>query len=430
MKKLISAGLAAMISLTAFAGCGSESSESEGFTPSMDKEASAVINISGSWSNFEAIEAAAADWNEIYPNVTVNYSKVDGYTDQLEAVVTSDDPPEMVMFGADNYYVGKENIIPKLVDLSAIGMDTSVYSDSLIDASTVDGKLCVFNWGMLTSGFAVNMTLLESLGLEVPKTHDEMDKVCDELVAQGYVPIQGCTQSFYKNLMKNDRDYHIAYSEDKNAALENLKKGEGSGRLFDAEFTAIFEMVEKGYISPAVNDEYEDIYESSILRFFEGNVPFMAFTTEGFSGMKKRETKSEKFTSSPFEYEFVSLPISTDEPALSISSFGGLSIVQGSKNEEWAKEFVRFLCSSEEINKMAETKGVPSVISSSDKRFDMLVAIPENRRIDPAFVSDLSFTDESFSSTLCVIATGEVKTVEEAEKYYEERLVLLGAVEG
>lgn len=52
-------------------GCSSKSG-SEEFSPSLDKEASVTISVNGSWSNFEALEAVAADWNEIYPNVNIS----------------------------------------------------------------------------------------------------------------------------------------------------------------------------------------------------------------------------------------------------------------------------------------------------------------------------------------------------------------------
>lgn len=86
--------MAAALLMTA-AGCGQQSSdqpgaagepkgaepeESAAFVPAMDREAQAEIRVRGSWSNFEALEAAVNDWNEIYSNVLVDYAKVDGYT--------------------------------------------------------------------------------------------------------------------------------------------------------------------------------------------------------------------------------------------------------------------------------------------------------------------------------------------------------------
>ena len=75
-----------------------EPEESAAFVPAMDREAQAEIRVRGSWSNFEALEAAVNDWNEIYSNVLVDYAKVDGYTQQLAAVVRVGDRQELVLF--------------------------------------------------------------------------------------------------------------------------------------------------------------------------------------------------------------------------------------------------------------------------------------------------------------------------------------------
>lgn len=68
-KTILSAGILAAACMLALSGCGSEKNESKtaentGFSPSMDKDAEAQIHVQGSWSNFEALEAAVEDWNE------------------------------------------------------------------------------------------------------------------------------------------------------------------------------------------------------------------------------------------------------------------------------------------------------------------------------------------------------------------------------
>ena len=65
-------------------------------------------------------------------------------------------------------------------------------------------------------------------------------------------------------------------------------------------------LVKSGYTDPALNAAYpDDNYDGSILRFFEGDVPFWVCNTEKVSGMKKRESKSETFKKQPFSYGFI-----------------------------------------------------------------------------------------------------------------------------
>ena len=57
----------------------------------------------------------------------------------------------------------------------------------------------------------------------------------------------------------------------------------GCSALYEAEFAQMFELVEEGAFSEQANFEIPDIYQGSILHFFEGKTPFLAFNTEGFS---------------------------------------------------------------------------------------------------------------------------------------------------
>ena len=140
--------------------------------------------------------------------------------------------------------------------------------------------------------------------------------------------------------------------------------------------------------------------------------------------MKKRESKSEAFTEKPFEYEFVSLPVCEEEPVLSRAPISGLAVVKGSKNEKWAEEFLRFLCSNEELDKMASVKGVPAVTKdgSDDERFAGIDAIALEKQINAASYPSISLTEDSFSETLWKIACGEIKDVESAEEYFQQAL--------
>lgn len=434
MKKKLSVLLCLCMAFTSLAGCSgnnepSSSEESNEFVPSMDKETVAEINVGGNWSNFQALEAAAADWNQIYPNVTVNYTQINDYTQMLNTIVTGTNPPDIITLDADGYYENKDVIINALEDLSEIGMNTDVLGESVIGGSSANGKFCTLSWGTLAAGFVVNDSLLEELGLSIPNTQEEFNQVCDALVEKGYVPIQGCYIDIYSNLMNNDSKYRIVSSGSYNEAYDKSTVNEnGRGSVFAPEFSRLIEMVEKGYISADINDSIPDIYESAILHFFEGQTPFLCITSETFSGMKKRESKSEYFTEHPFTYEFVSLPVNSDEPVLSVSYLQGLGVVSAGKNVEWANEFMRFLCSEEELNKMAEVKGVPGVTKAdtNDERFAHIDAIPEDKQVGPVLDEFAKLVDESFAYTLEKIARGEITTVEAAEKYFETHLEDIG----
>ena len=190
-KRLLPAGILAASCMLALSGCGEEKkteekTENTGFSPTMDADATAEIRVQGSWSNFEALEAAAADWNEIYPNVTVSYNKADAYYDQLDRIVSGENVPEIVMFDTDADYANKDTVADYLVDLSEIGLNTDLFDSGMLDTFYYNDKMTSLNWGMRIPGFVVNKTLLTELDLEIPKTQEDFQQVCDTLVEKGY----------------------------------------------------------------------------------------------------------------------------------------------------------------------------------------------------------------------------------------------------
>ncbi len=430
MKKKIASGLSAALLITSLCGCNSSGMDSgniqeKEFVPSLDTSTKTTIEVKGSWSNFEALEAVAADFNEIYPDVTISYTRVDDYTNMLSTIVTGADKPELVMFDVNGYYKNKSEIVTNLVDLSDIGLNTDVLDGNLNVCSSADGKFCALNWGNKTTGFVVNKKLLSELGVEIPTTHEEFLNACSALKSKGYTEIVGCNDSIYKNILNNDTKYRIHNLDNCDSVLNQLSNAsDGCGKIFEKEFKQMFELVDNKYIDYNKNEEITDIYEASILYFFEGKTPFLCFDTEGFSGMKKRESKSETFTANPFEYEFVSLPVENDVPVLSVTHLAGLAAVSGSKEEELAKEFLRFTCSKTEIEKMAEVKGVPSSTkdSKTDSRFEQYNEIEAVRKVNPVSSEKLALADEAFAYTLEKIATGETNNVEEAETFFEQYL--------
>ena len=428
MKRFFAVLLAALLLLTGLTACASttptQSDSPEptpSFQPALDTSAQLTLTVRGSWSNFEALEAVVNDWLQVYPNVDVEYSKVDGYNQQLASILTSNARPDLVMFDADGYYVDKDVVVDALLDLSDIGLELDLFDDRVINAASIDGKLCSLNWGLLANGFVVNMEILKELDIAVPTTHEEFLAACETLHQAGYTPIQGSIYTIYYNLMRNDWGYQLATTEDSSvlAALENAE--EGCGAFFRSAFAQMLELMEKGYLDADLNASLEDIYEGSILYFFEGNTPFLVFNTESFSGMAKRETKSEPYTAHPFDYEFIPFPVSTETPVLSLSYIQGLSIVKDSPNEDWAKEFLRFVCQSEELHKMASVKGVPSTTNTgtADARFEYLEKVPSENRVAPGSSTLLTWINESMSDTLFAIANSKLTTVDEAQTYFE-----------
>ena len=125
-------------------------------------------------------------------------------------------------------------------------------------------------------------------------------------------------------------------------------------------------LLSQGYTDPAINKQYpEDNYDQAILRFFEGDVPFWVCNTEKISGMKKRESKSEAFQKDPFDYTFIYPPVGEEGQYLYREPWVGMAANAEGIHADYAVEFLRFLATRDESNKMADIKGIPSIAKES-----------------------------------------------------------------
>lgn len=64
-----------MLSASLLTACGKteEETSAEGFSPRLDTEQAESIDVAGFFGNYEAFDSVVNSFNEIYPNVTVNY---------------------------------------------------------------------------------------------------------------------------------------------------------------------------------------------------------------------------------------------------------------------------------------------------------------------------------------------------------------------
>lgn len=185
------------------------------------------------------------------------------------------------------------------------------------------------------------------------------------------------------------------------------------------------ELIDKGYISNEVNSIYpEDNYDGSILAFFEGDVPFWVANTENVSGMKKRESRSEAYSANPFEYEFINVPLGDSGMYSYEEPWYGFSVNKNGAQIDYAVEFMSFLMMEEELNKLAEVKGMPSVtINNTDARFTHAL---HPKRMEARYVDNGKLNNADITSAIAdagnQMGYGEINSVEEAIAAVKDRM--------
>ena len=401
MKKMMSIFLTLMMILSMTA-CGSEKQEEtvqEGFKPSLDTSVSCNIKIAGGYDNFEALEAEFDRFNEYYPNVELAYTKVDDYNNMIGTVLEGNDAPDIYvnyswMYGRDQYKSSIDHA-ENLAD-PAIGLDLNLIRSNIL-LNTDDGTLPMVPVFSNTYGMLVNQSLFEKEGLSVPTTYDELIEVCNSFRDKGYDnPIMGFSKEETTSIFTL-AVYPLfcdSVADDKDAVDKLNSLDASAGEYMRSSLEKVTQFLDDSGVNLNECDKIEDNYEAVILRFFEGDIPMMTCSGDTVSGTKKRESRSETFTANPFTYTFVPLPIADDGAIFLDMSNLQFSVNKNGANLDVSNEFMRFLITSEELNEMAQNKGLMS--PTKDLSFNSMDAafgdVPEAKILSP---EEIGLTDDA-----------------------------------
>lgn len=356
MHRIAAGFLAAALLLTA-AGCGKKEEKPGSFQPSLDTKASVALNVTGFFGNFEALDQVTNDFNRYYPNVTFSYQQVGG--DKLEDYLEANPNVDIFMVSMHQLNGGSDVLLRHCVDLRKENVSLEAIDPDMLKLYDQGGKQAAIPMSQDLYGVIVNEDLLEKEGLSLPTTTEAFLNCLEVLKSKGYTPIQGPTSKVYAELTR-DFAFAALCSDEKLLSAARAGSDEAVEALKPA-FDFLDTILENGYTDPEINASYpDDNYDGAILRFFEGEVPFWVCNTEKVSGMKKRESKSEAFQNSPFSYTYIFAPVGSDEGHVFQEPWFGFAANENASSKDYAVEFLRFLATRDEINKIAEVKGVPS----------------------------------------------------------------------
>ncbi len=358
MKKLGMKKLALILVLVlalCLTGCaGKEAKKQEGFAPKLDTKADCTITVSGHYENFEALETEFNRFAEHYPNVNLKYVYMDDYKNNIATALESSEAPD-IFFNysswGDAEYAQAENLAD-----SALGIDLSCIRQSLLykDAAGNVPTVPVYT---TTYGMLVNEEIFEKNKIAIPKTYDELIAACEALKAVGYTSPIMAYNNGSEMLFPMFYPYFCAQIQGKEDVIRKMNNmEEGAGEYMRSALELAADFMSLGYIDLESCSQIANNYEALILRFFEGDVPMMMASGNTVSGTEKREKKSEAFTAHPFKYSYHPVP-STKEGGYFLNLVSiGFAVNKNSQNLEMANEFMRFLVTPGEMNRMAQAK--------------------------------------------------------------------------
>lgn len=430
-KKIVTKMIALLcVATIGMTGCGQKQEKKNGsaddkstsastFEPKLDTEDQVVLSTSGFFGNFEALDQVIADFNEYYPNVEFTYEQngINNFASYIEANPKTD----IFMTSEEIFEKLGDQVTPMCADLSKEDISLTDIDKKMLKRGYHDGKLSCIPIGQITYGLVVNTTLLEKEGLEVPENYKEFIAVLTKLKKKGYTPVQGPDSKVYAELVENmvwdlilnDKQFY-----------KDLMAGnkEAADKLLPV-YDKLDEMIENGFIDSSVNAKYpDDNYDQAILNFFEGDVPFWVCNTEKVSGMKKRESKSEAFQKNPFDYTYIYAPLGEEGVYAYKEPWFGFSVNKNAEHYDYAVEFMRFLAMKDEINTMADVKGIPSVAVESTN-LDIYKNILEPEKVESEGINEGKITAKMVSDWYTSVnqyIAGDYSTGKEALENFVE----------
>ncbi len=427
MKKLLCAILAVCMLVT-LAACTKAPQEDPavetGFVPALDTTTDCGITIAGSYDNFEALEAEFDRFNEYYPNVQLSYVKLDDYNNMLGTVLESKDKPNI--FFSYTWMIDNEqyaSVIANMEDLSdpALKLNLDCIRPGLVNKDA-DGRIMLVPVFSRTYGMLVNDDLFEKEGISVPTTLKELKAACKAFSDKGYAsPMMGYSLDSSSSIM-NTIAYPLfaATLADNPKAVELAAKMDpAAGKYTRSALEVVDDLMKNGCINLEECNKIEDNYNQVILRFFEGDVPMMVCAGDAVSGTKKRESQSEAFTNSPFNYSFAPIPV-TDEGGYFIDSPSiEFSVNKNCDNLDMTNEFMRFLINEEELNAMSSIKRLltPTTALSLDSIFAPFSKVPSDRILSPEVIGITDPITIQLRMAAFDVGTGELTIDEAVEKY-------------
>ncbi len=145
----------------------------------------------------------------------------------------------------------------------------------------------------------------------------------------------------------------------------------------------------------------------------------MICTGDTVSGTKKRESQSEAFSGAPFAYSFTPVPLSEAGGYFVDSVSVEFSVNQTWHNLDMTNEFMRFLISRGELNRMASEKRLvtPTKDLSFDAVYEPFGRVPAERVLSPEMIGITDPLAVQVRNTAFLVGTGAL-TIDEAVSRY------------
>ena len=418
MKKLYILSLFAVFAVSVSACGKGKSSEEVGFKPKLDTGTEVELTVRGHYENFEALEAEITRFKEYYPKVEITYEYDKDHKKNLLTTLAGETSPD-IFFTYSSLDFSLYDEYTEDLSEESLGMDLDCIKEAYLYKDT-NGKVPYVPIFTATYGMMVNEDLFSKNNVKIPETYDELVSACTTFknIPNIYPMLAHNSMIVYPIFFP----HFCASILGDQAKVSKLNNNEASaGELMRPSLNMLNDFMNHGFVDLDECANIGDDYNKTILRFFEGDVPMMLAKGNTVSGTEKRETQSPAFAANPFKYSFVPVPTTNQGGYMFSTVELCFSVNKKSSKLDMANEFMRFLISTNELNRMNGKKRMTSPCKnmSLDGMFAGFGKLSIERRFTPSEVGLTDWADKQVRKAgASIIAKENPLTVDAAIANY------------
>lgn len=353
VKKIIVLVLCFAILSTLFVGCGSQPAEKDTAstiaestaTNATESEKEDVKKVSGEIQFLTYRDdllntyypKALEDFNTKFPDVKITTATSKNYEPDIKVKMASNDLPDVFTINSVNfsdaqrkqYMLPLDDSLPDLV---------KAWQSNEVSINADDKKTYALTFGLLSIGLAYNKKMFNELGLQAPKTLDELIAAGLKIKQAGKIGFVGC----FKPVWTLTPYWNIAQAMMDNE-VDTYNKWMNSDAPFtiDTSLAKIMDVIVKLKAANIMEDDPLSYDWEPYLKDFGSGKSGMALTWTSipaqFPGRGDGSVKLEDIGMVPFPYDNSGGPYKVQ-----VSADWGLAINASSKNLEAAKAFYKW----------------------------------------------------------------------------------------
>lgn len=329
-KKLVSMLLVCAMAASLLVGCGgsSDSGSSDGATLEL---------FSTKAENVDVMQALADKFNETHEGYTIEVVAPADAGTVLKTRMAKNDMPDIIAMGGNNEYTDVQSA-GMLLDLSDEDFVSKLQESYLQMVYDVNGdkEEAVYGVPYATnaSGVLYNVEKFEALGLEIPKTWDELIAVCDAAVAAGETPFLLTYKDAWTALCPwNSMAPDLQPENFTDDRLANETTFVGTHEEIAEKYLTLLDYAQSDYMGLGYDDGNKAFANGEGLMMINGNWAINQFTA----------------ANADFKCGMFAFPASNDESVNYVTSGVDVLLAVSATTEysDIAKEFISFMLEEE-----------------------------------------------------------------------------------